>query len=84
MKLTLVPFAILRELLPESALEQEVPEGTTATQLMHLLAQAHPEAEGILRVTRLAHEDEYMGRKTLLQDGAEYCLIPPVSGGRGQ
>ena len=84
MKLTLVPFAILRELLPESALVQEVPEGTTATQLMRQLAQAHPDAEGILRVTRLAHKDEYMNRETSLQDGAEYCLIPPVSGGGGQ
>lgn len=81
MKLTLVPFAVLRDLLPESSLEQEVPEGTTATQLMRQLAQAHPDAEGILRVTRLAHEDEYVGRETPLQDGAEYCLIPPVSGG---
>ena len=84
MKLTLVPFAILRELLPESALVQKVPEGTTTTQLMRQLAQAHPDAEGILRVTRLAHKDEYMNRETSLQDGAEYCLIPPVSGGRGQ
>ncbi len=81
MKLTLVPFAILRELLPESALVQEVPEGTTTTQLMRQLAQAHPDAEGILRVTRLAHKDEYMNQETSLQDGAEYCLIPPVSGG---
>ena len=81
MQLTLVPFAILRELLPESALVQEVPEGTTTTQLMRQLAQAHPDAEGILRVTRLAHKDEYMNRETSLQDGAEYCLIPPVSGG---
>ena len=81
MKLTLVPFAILRELLPESALVQEVPEGTTTTQLMRQLAQAHPDAEGILRVTRLAPKDEYMNRESSLQDGAEYCLIPPVSGG---
>ena len=40
-----------------------------------------PQAAAILKSTRLAHEDEYVSKKSVLTDGEEYCLIPPVSGG---
>jgi molybdopterin converting factor small subunit len=53
----------------------------TAEQVLELLAEKFPQAAPILKSTRLANEDEYVGKQTLLTDGAEYCLIPPVSGG---
>jgi len=46
-----------------------------------LLSQKFPQAAAILKATRLAHEEEYVGKQTVLTEGAEYCLIPPVSGG---
>ena len=40
-----------------------------------------PKVADILKVTRLAHEEEYVEKNSVLADGEEYCLIPPVSGG---
>ncbi|MBT5487568.1 MAG: MoaD/ThiS family protein, partial [Deltaproteobacteria bacterium] len=59
----------------------EVEKDCTAEQVLELLAEKFPKAAPILKSTRLANEDEYVGKQTLLTDGAEYCLIPPVSGG---
>ena len=36
-----------------------------------LLAEKFPQAAPILKSTRLANEDEYVGKQTLLTDGAE-------------
>ena len=46
-----------------------------------MLSQNYPIAAPILKSTRLAHEDDYVDKQSVLCDGAEYCLIPPVSGG---
>ena len=81
MRITLIPFAVLKDHLPGEGFSLELPEGTNATEALDMLASKHPDLAPLLQVTRLAHEDEYVGRRSLLTDGAEYCLIPPVSGG---
>jgi len=81
MKIYLVPFAMFKEAFPENPLPYEIPEGTTAQELMDLLKQDFPEVAGILPYTRLAHQDEYIVKDLVLKDNEEYCLIPPVSGG---
>ena len=53
----------------------------SAEQVIEELSQRFPQAAPILKATRLAHEDEYVEKQTVLTGGAEYCLIPPVSGG---
>ena len=59
----------------------EIPDGCTAKQVIDLLSQNYPKAAPILNSTRLAHQDDYVDKQSVLTDGAEYCLIPPVSGG---
>ena len=81
MKITLVAYAIIKEAFPENPLDYEIPEDTTATQLMALLAEDFPEIAGILPYTRLGHQDDYVSKTAPLQAGNEYYLIPPVSGG---
>ncbi len=81
MKITLVAFAMLRDKLPESTFEIEVPDQITADQLMAHLAQEFPQATEVLKITRLAHQDDYVSKTSSLKPNAEYCLIPPVSGG---
>ena len=49
--------------------------------VIELLSQNYPQAEPILKSTRLAHRDSYIEKSSLVTDGEEYCLIPPVSGG---
>ena len=81
MKINLIFYAVLQENISEDPLLLEVKNGCTAEQVLELLAENYPLAAPVLKSTRLAHEDEYVGKQTLLTDGAEYCLIPPVSGG---
>ena len=81
MMIRLETFAILRELLHEEILDFEVPEGITASQLISRLEETFPDAEPILKVTRVAHSEDYLGKEELIRHGETYALIPPVSGG---
>ena len=51
-------------------------------KLIKILIEKYPRLADILKVTRLAHEDEYVDKRSVLTEGEEYCLIPPVSGGK--
>jgi len=77
----LIFYAVLQETISKEPLFLEVKNGCTAEQVLELLAEKFPQAAPVLKSTRLAHEDEYVGKQTILTDGAEYCMIPPVSGG---
>ena len=81
MEITLICYAVLQEIISEEPITLEVPEGCTAKQVMELLTHKYPQAGPILKSTRLAHQDDYVEKQSVLTDGAEYCLIPPVSGG---
>ncbi len=81
MQVTLIPFAILQDTISKEPFLLEYEKESTAEEVLNLLSEKYPKAAPIIKVTRLAHEDEYVGKKTILKDGAEYCLIPPVSGG---
>ena len=81
MEITLICYAVLQEIISDDPILLEVPEGCTAEKVIELLSQNYPQAEPILKSTRLAHQDDYIDKQSILNDGAEYCLIPPVSGG---
>jgi len=81
MKITLVFYAVLQEEISEDPLLLEIRRGTTASDVIKILSEKYPRVADILKVTRLANEDEYVDKKSVLNDGKEYCLIPPVSGG---
>lgn len=76
MKVVVRLFAGLRELAGTRSLEIELPPGSTAADVWPALALG-AEPPGLL----LAINKTYAGRDTLLQEGDEVALIPPVSGG---
>ena len=80
-KINIEAFAILRDFFGKEFLEYEVPEGTTAQELLKLSAESYPQSEQILNVTRVAHRDEYLSHDEVLIENGSYALIPPVSGG---
>jgi molybdopterin converting factor small subunit len=79
--INLIFYAVLAETISAEPLLLEVKKDSTAEQVIAILSKKYPQAAAILRSTRLAHEDEYVGKQSILTDGEEYCLIPPVSGG---
>ncbi len=82
MKVNLVFYAVLQEEISDKPLLFEISSGSTASDLICILIEKYPHLSDILKVTRLAHEDEYVDKLSVLSEGEEYCLIPPVSGGR--
>ena len=81
MQINLIFYAVLEETISAEPLLLEIKKDSTAEHVIALLSLKYPQAAAILRSTRLAHEDEYVGKQSILTDGEEYCLIPPVSGG---
>jgi molybdopterin synthase catalytic subunit len=76
MKVAVRLFAGLRELAGTRATEIELSPGSTAADVWPAL-ELGAEPPGLL----LAVNKSYAARETVLQDGDEIALIPPVSGG---
>ena len=73
-------FAAYRESAGTNRLDTSVPSGATVSQLLQSLAIEVPALERTRGLVAVNHT--YAQPDTLLQDGDEVALIPPVSGGR--
>lgn len=75
-------FAVLRERAGKRKLELELASPARVSDALAALAAREPIAELLARVPlRLAVNRDYASADTLLRDGDELALIPPVSGG---
>jgi molybdopterin synthase catalytic subunit/molybdopterin converting factor small subunit len=77
-------FGAVREAVGEKELSVGLPEGARVAELLALLARDH---EGVDRFgDRLATSVnlEVVPRETVLRDGDEVALLPPVAGGAGR
>jgi molybdopterin synthase sulfur carrier subunit len=80
MKITLLAFGIVKEILQNRTMELELPEHATTADLKVMLHSQYPALQQ-LAVYRIAINDEYSTENTVLHDGDEVAIIPPVSGG---
>ena len=76
MRVAIRLFAGLRELAGKRAAEIDLPDGSTAADIWSAL-DLGTEPPGLL----LAVNKQYVPRDTVLVEGDEVALIPPVSGG---
>ena len=74
-------FAILRERAGSRELELTRAEGSTVGDASSALAKKIPALEQHLSRVAYAVNQSYVDRSTVLRDGDELALIPPVSGG---
>ena len=82
MRVNVLYFGTLRDLF---ALEQEpldVPDGATVQAVLSLLRGQTSKQSDIWRTLAVAVNREYAGLATVLSEGDEIALLPPVSGGR--
>jgi sulfur-carrier protein len=73
-------FAIMAQHARTAMLSLELPGGSTVGTVREELQRRHPKLlwpQGTL----LAVNQEYAGDATVLRDGDEVAIIPPVSGG---
>lgn len=77
-------FAVLAEIAAVREVELELAPETTVRDAVNALVQTHPSLEkSPLIHAFFAVNETYAPEDTVLQDGDELALIPPVSGGAG-
>jgi molybdopterin converting factor subunit 1 len=81
MKIKILLFAGLREKRGEGDLELEVPPGTPARELAPMLFPEGSLSAESWRKVRFAVNLDYVPSGTVLHEGDEVALIPPVAGG---
>ena len=81
MRLTVRPFAQLRERLGTEALELELPAGATAAELLELLLAEQPALAPFCKSLLLARGAEMLEPGSVLAEGDTVALYPPFSGG---
>ena len=75
-------FAAHREMIGSDRLTVELPEGATAAVLVEMVGAQWPALRATLGAARVAVNREYATPTTILRDGDEVALIPPVAGGK--
>jgi sulfur-carrier protein len=80
-QVTVKLFAAYQEAYGVPELTLELPEGTTVSQVCDRLISEHAELEQWRNLTRFGVNLQFSEANTVLQDGDEVVMIPPVSGG---
>ena len=74
-------FAIYQEVYGKAELRLSFPKATTVLDALDYLIKEKPELEKWRDVTRFGVNLRFVSPETVLHDGDEIVLIPPVSGG---
>jgi molybdopterin synthase catalytic subunit len=83
MRITLLAFGMLRELLGNGATPLELPAGATVEDVLERCRGLAPEKSGLWSSVAVAVNQEYVRAGHRLAEGDEVALLPPVSGGLG-
>lgn len=81
MRVNVLYFGTLKDLfsLPQEPLN--VPDGATVESLLSLLSARTSKQSDVWRTLAVAVNRDYAGLATVLREGDEVALLPPVSGG---
>jgi molybdopterin converting factor small subunit len=81
MHITVTLFALMRERAGIDTILLEVPAGAAITQALETLVSQYPTLEPYIANTRFSLHMDFVDLNTILAEGDELVLIPPVSGG---
>lgn len=81
MRVRVLFFGMLKDLLGKTADSVEVPEGASVGDVLSEYARKFPQLKDSLPSLAMAVNQHYAGAETVLNDGDEVALLPPVSGG---
>jgi len=80
-QITVKLFAIFQEVLATDQLQLSLESGTSVSAIFDRLVSQHPHLEKWRSLTRYAVNLNFADPQTILKNGDEVALIPPVSGG---
>ncbi len=81
MEISVLYFAMIREITGRSEECLEMRDGSTAADLIAFLSERYPKLTRHNTTLALASSDRIVERNEPLSPGDEIALIPPVSGG---
>jgi molybdopterin converting factor subunit 1 len=81
MQITIKLFAMLKDKAGTNEVLLDVPSGASVSRAIEALAQQYPALAGAIRNIAVAVNLTKVNEQTLLNDGDELALLPPVSGG---
>ncbi|MEL6221272.1 MAG: MoaD/ThiS family protein [Cyanobacteria bacterium J06627_8] len=81
MKITVKLFAAYQDAYGVPEIQMELAPGTTVSAVRDRLIAERPELEQWRSLTRLGINLQFVESETVLHEGDEVVLIPPVSGG---
>ena len=74
-------FALSRQATGKREVEIRLPKEATAALLMEALGKRFPKLKALSNALKLAVNWDYADPETVLRDGDEVAVIPPVAGG---
>ena len=81
MQVRLLFFASLKDIVGSRQLQLDLPHGATVEDVLTRLEASYPRIKDYRPVVLTAINEEYVDRRTPIQEGDEVALFPPVSGG---
>lgn len=81
MKVTVLVFSRLREVIGADQLAIELTDGSGIGELVETLERKHPGLAGWRGKLLLARNGEWADAETEIAEGDEIALMPPVQGG---
>ena len=81
MRVRLLLFGILKDLLPNLSGDLDLPPDASVNALLELCCRSLPEHDVLCSSLAVAVNQEYVPASHLLHEGDEVALLPPVSGG---
>jgi molybdopterin converting factor subunit 1 len=81
LKITLLYFAVLRDIAGKRDDVVELPDGTRAADVWRRLRDQHAALRDYVQPPMTAINESYADPEQVLRDGDELAFIPPVAGG---
>jgi molybdopterin synthase sulfur carrier subunit len=74
-------FAIYREVIGSEEISLEFPADAPVSNVLDVLIDRYPQLARWRSITQFGIDREFVTADTMMSDGNEIVLIPPVSGG---
>jgi len=80
-EITVKLFAIYQEIYQKDELKMSLPSRSSVQDVLDQIIQTHPSLERWRSLTRFGVNLQFVSPGTILENGDEVVLIPPVNGG---
>jgi molybdopterin converting factor subunit 1 len=84
MRVRVLYFGVLKDVMGRRSVEMELPEGSSLAELLAMHRSSGGAVDSIWDSIAVAVNQEYARVGDVLKDGDEVALLPPVSGGCGR